>query len=194
MNRLSMRLLLTILLLLVGVVLLYQPRYHLLHGVAFACLLIGAPILLTLSIRASLALGVVTCVAGIVFLFWPAQTLLRGSATSLLLMGSLLLPAACLWKRPVGWVGLAVMLIGGIALYGAMGQGMQERALVLLLAGTLAFSIALPDIRWVERSALGLIVAGLAFLCQPFVLALYQSGFQVLIAGTTAFIVVSHRV
>jgi hypothetical protein len=46
--------------------------------------------------------------------------------------------------------------------------------------------------RPLERLAIVMMLAGIVFLCQPFLFVLYQWGFQVTLAGTVLFIVVSH--
>lgn len=43
-----------------------------------------------------------------------------------------------------------------------------------------------------ERLSIGIIVFGMFSLCQPFTIILYRCGFQTLLAGTLAFIVVAH--
>ena len=43
-----------------------------------------------------------------------------------------------------------------------------------------------------ERLSLGMIIFGMFSLCQPFTIALYRCGFQTLLVGTLAFIIVSH--
>ena len=43
-----------------------------------------------------------------------------------------------------------------------------------------------------ERIAMAMMLAGIVFLCQPLLFVLYQWGFQVTLAGTILFIVVSH--
>jgi hypothetical protein len=43
-----------------------------------------------------------------------------------------------------------------------------------------------------ERLSMGIIVFGMFCLCQPFTIVLYRCGFQTLLVGTLAFIVVAH--
>ena len=43
-----------------------------------------------------------------------------------------------------------------------------------------------------ERLFMGVIIFALFSLCQPFTIALYRCGFQTLLAGTLAFIIISH--
>jgi hypothetical protein len=43
-----------------------------------------------------------------------------------------------------------------------------------------------------ERFSLALIIFGMISLCQPFTIVLYRCGFQTLLVGTLAFIIVSH--
>lgn len=43
-----------------------------------------------------------------------------------------------------------------------------------------------------ERLSIGIIIFGLFSLCQPFTIILYRCGFQTLLVGTLAFIIVSH--
>jgi hypothetical protein len=46
--------------------------------------------------------------------------------------------------------------------------------------------------RPLERLAIAMMLAGIVFLCQPLLFVLYQWGFQITLAGTVLFIVVSH--
>ena len=43
-----------------------------------------------------------------------------------------------------------------------------------------------------ERVSLGIIIFGMFSLCQPFTIVLYRCGFQTLLVGTLAFIIISH--
>ena len=70
---------------------------------------------------------------------------------------------------------------------------LKDSALHLMLAGTIVVAIVSPRKVLIERMSLGGITLGLVFLCQPFWILLYQTGFQVLLGGLTAFIVVAHR-
>ncbi len=42
------------------------------------------------------------------------------------------------------------------------------------------------------RLFMGIIIFGMFSLCQPFTIALYRCGFQTLLVGTLAFIIISH--
>jgi len=44
-----------------------------------------------------------------------------------------------------------------------------------------------------ERFWVSSIAVGLFFMCQPFWIGFYNSGFQILLSGTTGFVVISHR-
>ena len=70
---------------------------------------------------------------------------------------------------------------------------LKDTALHLILAGMILVAIVSPRKVLIERMSLGGITLGLVFLCQPFWLLLYQTGFQILLGGLTAFIVVAHR-
>lgn len=70
---------------------------------------------------------------------------------------------------------------------------LKDSALHLMLAGMIVVAIVSPRKVLIERMSLGGITLGLVFLCQPFWLLLYQTGFQILLGGLTAFIVVAHR-
>ena len=70
---------------------------------------------------------------------------------------------------------------------------LKGSALHLMLAGIIVVAIVSPRKVLIERMSLGGITLGLVFLCQPFWILLYQTGFQVLLGGLTAFIVVAHR-
>ena len=43
-----------------------------------------------------------------------------------------------------------------------------------------------------ERLSLGMIIFGMFSLCQPFTIVLYRCGFQTLLVGTLAFVIISH--
>jgi len=43
-----------------------------------------------------------------------------------------------------------------------------------------------------ERLFMGIIIFGMVSLCQPFTMSLYRCGFQTLLVGTLAFIIISH--
>ena len=43
-----------------------------------------------------------------------------------------------------------------------------------------------------ERLSIGMLIFGMLSLCQPFTIVLYRCGFQTLLVGTLAFIIVSH--
>lgn len=70
---------------------------------------------------------------------------------------------------------------------------LKDSALHLMLAGMIVVAIVSPRKVLIERMSLGGITLGLVFLCQPFWILLYQTGFQILLGGLTAFIVVAHR-
>ena len=70
---------------------------------------------------------------------------------------------------------------------------LKDSALHLMLAGMIVVAVVSPRKVLIERMSLGGITLGLVFLCQPFWLLLYQTGFQILLGGLTAFIVVAHR-
>ena len=46
--------------------------------------------------------------------------------------------------------------------------------------------------RTIEWLAIGLMFFGIFSLCQPLTIALYQVGFQILLGGLIAFIVITH--
>jgi len=70
---------------------------------------------------------------------------------------------------------------------------LKDSALHLMLAGMIVVAVVSPRKVLIERISLGGITLGLVFLCQPFWILLYQTGFQILLGGLTAFIVVAHR-
>ena len=70
---------------------------------------------------------------------------------------------------------------------------LKDSALHLMLAGMIVVAIVSPRKVLIERISLGGITLGLVFLCQPFWILLYQTGFQILLGGLTPFIVVAHR-
>lgn len=70
---------------------------------------------------------------------------------------------------------------------------LKDSALHLMLAGMIVVAVVSPRKVLIERMSLGGITLGLVFLCQPFWILLYQTGFQILLGGLTAFIVVAHR-
>ena len=70
---------------------------------------------------------------------------------------------------------------------------LKNSALHLMLTGMIVLAIVSPRKVLIERISLGGITLGLVFLCQPFWILLYQTSFQILLGGLTAFIVVAHR-
>lgn len=84
---------------------------------------------------------------------------------------------------------MIVMGLGWISmLYGKIGH-----SFLVFLVATLAFAILSKKHGLIERLAIGMIIFGMFSLCQPFTIVLYRSGFQTLLTGTLAFIVVSHK-
>ncbi|MBD3184615.1 hypothetical protein GF312_20210 [Candidatus Poribacteria bacterium] len=63
---------------------------------------------------------------------------------------------------------------------------------LILLISTVIYVIISPRRTLNERLAMGIIFFGMFSLCQPFTMVLYRIGFQTLITGTLAFIVISH--
>ena len=57
---------------------------------------------------------------------------------------------------------------------------------------TLAFIFISKRRAFNERLFMGVIIFGMFSLCQPFTIALYRCGFQTLLVGTLAFIIISH--
>ena len=70
---------------------------------------------------------------------------------------------------------------------------LHRTALSLMLTGLMVLAIVSPRKLLIERISISVIALGLVFLCQPFWILLYQTGFQILLGGLTAFIVVAHR-
>jgi len=84
---------------------------------------------------------------------------------------------------------ITIMFIGWIMmLYGKIPHSFQ-----IFLVATVAFAIIYRKNIWIERLGMVMIVFGLFSLCQPFTIILYQCGFQTVLAGTLAFIIVSHK-
>jgi len=62
----------------------------------------------------------------------------------------------------------------------------------IFLIATPAFVLSSRRRLFNERLSIGIIVFGMFSLCQPFTIVLYRCGFQTLLVGTLAFIVVAH--
>ena len=62
----------------------------------------------------------------------------------------------------------------------------------IFLIATPAFVLLSRRRMFNERLSIGIIVFGMFSLCQPFTIVLYRCGFQTLLVGTLAFIVVAH--
>jgi len=67
-----------------------------------------------------------------------------------------------------------------------------EYGFQIFLVATLVFVFLSRSWTLKERLSLGIIIFGLFSLCQPFTIILYRCGFQTLLVGTLAFIIVSH--
>jgi hypothetical protein len=104
----------------------------------------------------------------------------------------LLIAAAMLF----GW---AVMLSAGFRI-AEENEGAPEPSLFnplrygfqIFLVATPAFVLFSRRRVFNERLSIGIIVFGMFSLCQPFTIILYRCGFQTLLVGTLAFIVVAH--
>lgn len=84
---------------------------------------------------------------------------------------------------------MIIMFTGWIMmLYGKIPHSFQ-----IFLVATVAFAIIYRKNIWVERLGMVMIIFGLFSLCQPFTIVLYKCGFQTVLAGTLAFIIVSHK-
>jgi predicted membrane protein len=70
--------------------------------------------------------------------------------------------------------------------------GIQHSFLIFLVA-TIFFAVISRKNTLIERLGMGMIIFGMFSLCQPFTIVLYQCGFQTILTGTLAFIVVSHK-
>jgi len=98
---------------------------------------------------------------------------------------------------------LAVMFFGWV---GMLSVGFREESpafevsyfnplrygFYIFLVATLALVFLSQRRVFNERLSLGIIIFGVFSLCQPFTIVLYRCGFQTLLVGTLAFIVVSH--
>lgn len=64
---------------------------------------------------------------------------------------------------------------------------------LIFLVAMPAFIVISPRNKFNEKLSIGTIVFGMFALCQPFTMLLYRCGFQTLLVGTLAFIIVSHK-
>ena len=221
----------------IGLVLLYQPRYILLKGIALLLLTLSA-ILSATSISKKRIVEVIAAVGlftGFIFLYLPDSkepsilSILHGSAFHLLFASAIAFGMTTRVKRLAGITAAIVAIVGLVFLYqpylflftldlpeefnsirqledAIRNEGNQlkehlfqlslllkDTALHLILAGMIVVAIVSPRKVFIERMSLGGITLGLVFLCQPFWILLYQTGFQILLGGLTAFIVVAHR-
>ena len=107
-------------------------------------------------------------------------------------------------KNLKNWIELlimAAMLFGLVAMLSAgfRADGSEVSRLnplrygfQILLVAALALVFISRRRMLIERIALGMVIFGMFSLCQPFTMVLYRCGFQTLLSGTLAFIVVSH--
>ena len=105
------------------------------------------------------------------------------AAVILVAWGAMLLAG----PRDIGFEGGTGLETSGMSRLNPLRYGFQ-----IFLVATLA-GIFLSRRRTLnERLSLGMIVFGMFSLCQPFTIALYRCGFQTLLVGTLAFIIISH--
>ena len=104
-------------------------------------------------------------------------------------------------KKIIDLVIMIIMLFGWLAMLSAgFGTANSEVAgLNPLRHGFYIFGIASLILVFVSRNRalngrlfMGIIIFALFSLCQPFTMALYRCGFQTLLVGTLAFIIISH--
>lgn len=186
--------------LIVGLVFLYQPYSILVRGIALPLLIISA-ILSSLSFSAKRVIEVLAglgLIAGFSFLYLPLPPILGGSAFHLLAASAIAFGMTIglrsdAARKIVEGTAAIIVVAGLVALYQFFSSHLQGSGLHLILTGVIVLAIVSPRKLLVERVSIGGIVLGLVFLCQPFAILLYQTGFQVLLGGLTGFIVVAHR-
>ena len=87
----------------------------------------------------------------------------------------------------------SVIVLCGLVLLFQPNPLLKSFALPIILANVLMVSIVSPRKTMLERFWVSSIAVGLFFMCQPFWMGFYNSGFQILLSGTTGFVVISHR-
>ncbi len=88
-----------------------------------------------------------------------------------------------------GWI---AMLSVGFRSADSQGLGVSGYGFYIFGIGTMIFVFVSKRRAFNERLFMGTIIFGMVSLCQPFSMSLYRCGFQTLLVGTLAFIIISH--
>lgn len=94
---------------------------------------------------------------------------------------------------------MLIILFGWIAMFSAGfrsadsgGSGVSGYGFYIFGIATMVFVFVSKRRAFNERLFMGVIIFGMVSLCQPFTMSLYRCGFQTLLVGTLAFIIISH--
>lgn len=94
---------------------------------------------------------------------------------------------------------MLIILFGWIAMFSAgfgsadsQGSGISGYGFYIFGMATMIFVFVSKRRAFNERLFMGVIIFGMFSLCQPFAMSLYRCGFQTLLVGTLAFIIISH--
>ena len=168
-----------------------------LKGISLPLLIVSA-ILSSISFPRKLVelASIITLVLGYVCLVGPLLlakfNFLQNFAFHLLVSGALAFAITTTHKKTVELVASVIVLCGVVLLF-QPNSLLQSLTLPIILANVLIVSIISPRKTMLERFWVSSIAVGLFFMCQPFWIGFYNSGFQILLGGTTGFVVISHR-
>ena len=195
------------LLLIFGVAFLFQPFSELrflgfdvvvfLKGFSFLLLIISA-IVSSVSFSRKLveSISATVLVLGYVCLIFPPLlenfSFFQSVAFHLLVSGSLAFSITTNHKRTFELFA-AIIVSCGLVLLFQSNPLLKSFALPIILTNVLMLSIVSPRKTMLERFWVSSIAVGLFFMCQPFSMGFYTSGFQILLSGTAGFVVISHR-
>ncbi|MEC9257854.1 MAG: hypothetical protein VX541_05120 [Candidatus Poribacteria bacterium] len=193
--------------LILGAAFLFQPFSELrlrgfdvdvcLKGISLVLLIISA-ILSSISCPRKLVelVSAITLVLGYVCLIGPPLlekfSFLQSFAFHLLVSGTLAFAITTTRKKTFELFASVIVLCGLVLLF-QPNSLLKSFALPIILANVLMVSIVSPRKTMLERFWVSSIAVGLFFMCQPFWMGFYNSGFQILLSGTTGFVVISHR-
>ena len=196
-----------LLLLIFGVVFLFQPFAELrflgfdvvvfLKGFSFLLLIISA-IVSSVSFSRKLveSISVTVLILGYVCLIFPPLledfVFFQSVAFHLLVSGSLAFSVTTNHKKTFELFA-AIIVFCGLVLLFQSNSLLKSFALPIILTNVLMLSIVSPRKTMLERFWVSGIAVGLIFMCQPFWIGFYTSGFQILLSGTAGFVVISHR-
>ena len=186
-----------ILSLILGSTFLFQPFSNLLKGISLPLLIISAILSVISFPRKPVEfVSAIALVLGYVCLLVTPLiakfNFLQSFAFHLLVSGALAIAMTTTRKKTFELFTSAIVLCGVILLF-QPNLLLKTFALPIILINVLMVSIVSPRKTTLERLWVFSIAVGLFFMCQPLWIEFYYSGFQILLGGTTGFVVISHR-